>query len=150
MVHCNGGMCKWADSISMHTQIPITQTLDSAPSRTVFWGNLQSDKKCRFWCLSKPDSDLGLFGPHSGVIRWGGLHVGVMCPFCTRSEKHPHVGTHEKQGQRLAYTLPTDTVDLQGVHELWMITQSLEYSLCASMGTHSATVGPEQGKRHPK
>ena len=77
-----------------------------------FLVKVKGDKKCRFWCLSKPGSGFGPFGPHLGVIRWGGVLVGVMCPFCTISEKHPHIGTHEKQGQRLAYTLPLDTVDL--------------------------------------
>ena len=46
------------------------------------------------------------------VSSGGVVYMWVMCPFCTRSEKHPHVGTQEKQGQRLAYTLPLDTVDL--------------------------------------
>ena len=52
------------------------------------------------------------------VIRWGGLHVGVMCPFCTRAGAHHHVGILQKDDERIVLTLPLDTVNLLGVHEL--------------------------------
>ena len=68
--------------------------------------------------VSKSDSDLGPFGPHLGVIRWGGQHVGVMFPFCTKSEKHPHVRVLQKLVEQIVYTLPLDTVNFLGTYVL--------------------------------
>ena len=81
MAQLNGGMCKWADSISMHTQIPISQTLKSATSHTCFWGRWHSDKKCRFWCFFETWFRLGPEWAPIGCHSVGWSTYGCAVPF---------------------------------------------------------------------
>ena len=102
----------------MHTEIPIIQTLNSAPPRTISCGRWNTDNKYRFWYFSKPDPDLVQDGHHLGVILWGGLHAGVRCLFYPRGLAQPNRWILEKLVERLAYTRPLDTVNPLGVYEL--------------------------------
>ena len=48
----------------------------SGPSRSLFKAR-ETVIQCRYWCLSKCDSDLVHTGHDLGVVRWVGLAVGM-------------------------------------------------------------------------